>query len=624
MEENNAGNDLANHSDKQHGSKQKVNKVSDLFVRKMLELVSFNIESIEPINDLYANIKVTRASLCDFVLHLKLYKMADNKELTLVTEQEIKIDRNNVEKCVECLLSTKIIRLTKDLILLKLTDVNKALLTLSDQNQEIINLLLNLDFEYVRTNFTSIKMDKNNLSKFFFFLDFKKENDLNVYCTSKESFEALIKAVDYEKLKTIINTKNLSYYEEIYAKIRTKSMKYRFNLYECISSDRLLEKQASLMLKRLTEGTFDIVFEKYLNIVLQDPIMAIDLIIDQVLIFDAMITIYKKFITCMHKFFAEIFFFRTIYRLVNLQEIITRYSYARGYINLVNFIDVFYAIDARPIELFLAKNIRENIYMHIPLIENLYKYNKLKNFNLAYLQNAHINVFRHGKEPIQLKIDIADRYVGICAQLGINRAIETEKIRFENIKYLLPSQIQTLKNETIFNQILDRFLNAKNMDFFTIKNIVLIINSNPTIYRPSLVDFLDKFGNCEREDIRVLSQCCKANLITRKNTQKNIERQKIEIKTVVSATTTQSQDPSSIDKKLNGCLVSHAEKSQKETNVTENRHYFHKEVTPSKKHHNLGISRKSKDANRLAKYAKLNEHLNKNHDNQKIDDYQDV
>lgn len=227
-------------------------------------------------------------------------------------------------------------------------------------------------------------------------------------------------------------------------------------------------------------------------------------------------------------------------------------------------------------------------------------------------------MFNNCKQPIQFKIDIADRYYNICLDSGLVDTICTDNITYANVRYLLPSQIRTLKDKIRYEVIIDKFLISKEKDFYTLKNIIILINCNANIQREGLIEKMEDISQCDRDDLKVLSQCCKANLIKRIE-QKSIENEKYDNKVVdkIKQSTTRHENENKhellqsqyghigYDKRK---IVSNDFRRQ---NQEDSMHT--PQNLPEHRNRDSFDLRNSNGNNdkRIAKYARLNEHLKK-------------
>ncbi|KAM0675906.1 hypothetical protein GVAV_000684 [Gurleya vavrai] len=515
-----------------------MHKYSEINKKILEELFSLSEEE-ERLNFVEESYKVCLSFAADvdaIVLCINFYDATKDSSIKDL-DKELKFNKN-VDKLVKILFSLKSIRLIKNLIGLKNEKFTKIILEQAENKNEWLKIVIMIDIETAIKYYEQIKINNELKILFFRYVNIKNLKDY-IFDLNEEIYNQIINRTKIHELHYIFSINRFNEHENLYSKIKQLEIKNRFQLYKSINVVNKENKKPNNLLKRLVERNIDIIGENLLEMCFNDPIVVIGTIIDNILRADTILKFLIILIQKMPVLIREIFYFRVYERFTNFENIIYLNVYSKSYLSFVDLLVSFNKIDDNMIENFLFECFENKNFVHAPLLEKYLKLpgkiEKIKNSDencknkwKTIFDNAKNDIFNDKNLDQRLKYEIADKYSILRNNIFDFELIKTEKIYYDDLKFLLESEIKFNKDKFDIKEIVEKFLKEKPDDFFVIKNFILLIRARDDLFDERIFGELEKHVNSVREDLKVLSNSCISILKIRERKMNSEEIKKLE------------------------------------------------------------------------------------------------
>lgn len=409
------------------------------------------------------------------------------------------------------------------LLRFKIRDLSTCIIKCSKPSENLMEMVMEYDEIFLKENIHYLNLDKANIH---YFLNRLGAQESLEYCDmfTDRIVESILSRLEFNEVSIFLTDKTFKYHKQIYERIRNEILYNRFLLYNSIQNNSTDVIEIKRLFKKLVPANISWISNQLRSHITSNPLGVIKCMIDALIVYDSLIPHCFILMDKIDRLFIEIFYNYSLERLKGFGILRNNEAFSRQYLSLIKFINYFRIIDMEPIYDFIYKNLRDNIYLHLPMIEIIYDNgNEIPHHFYQILDKAPKEIFSHGEESFSLKMDMANRYYQLCKKIGIVKEPESRNIKFEELKTLLPEQIKEVTSREVQDALIESFLKYEGNDFYTLKNLILLVRFHDQIQDSRIKDKLTLLEADADKEIKVLIQSCLSVLQLR--TRKDIGKQ---------------------------------------------------------------------------------------------------
>lgn len=354
----------------------------------------------------------------------------------------------------------------------------------------------------------------------------------------------------------------------------------RFQHYEALSESQKVFEETKRLLKRLSLGNIETIYKMMEALICESPVSYFGATIETICSYDMLLSVVEKIFAQIPTIFIDILYFCVLKIFISRNDFVNEGRYVKWYLNLCSLFKIIVPLVQLDVTFeILEKFFELRRYAHIPLLEVIVQRHtedcglKIPNELIFHISSAVNDVFLYESHPLELKMDLSERYRKLYEVLGGNAtwALDTS---LENLRYLTSYEVVTAAScisEKDVNKIIDEFKTTfcpgtshadcmstsmqhralSSHEFFTIRNFILFVNARHSSVHDIdwLVEYLGETKKLSRSDLRLLGESCLSNILV--DVQKNKRRRgtlKSADRVLPSASQHHSEDPHKADK----------------------------------------------------------------------------
>ncbi|KAL0266169.1 UNVERIFIED_CONTAM: hypothetical protein PYX00_011886 [Menopon gallinae] len=445
----------------------------------------------------------------------------------------------------------------RNAFLLKNDTLSRHVLKMCNYGLTEFGVLAEVDLDFCKRHFRNFCTNKGLLGVFLRhvpsseFLAYRRYFDAEVLLNNLEKI-SLLDAQEFS-----LQLKNGRIFTDYWGVVSTQEPFARFLRYEMLGESQNVFDETKRLLKRLSLGNVEIIYAKMEALIHTSPPSYFKAMIETIYSYDTLLCVLEKTLFCMPPIFIDILYFCVLRILVTRSDIVSEGRYQRWYLNLCSLFRIIMPL----VQLDAAYTVLEKFfelrrYAHIPLLEVVVQRHiesrsrapgtralsgdvgclALPDTLISHISDAVNDVFLYESHPLELKVDISERYRKVCETLGGGPPC-TVDLCFGNLKYLTPYEVALAARcieEEQLNKVVGEFKDTyggagaanhaaelSQQDFFTVKNFILLVN----ILHSSVLDidwiikYLGGIRDIKRSDLRLLGESCLSNILVdmRKN-----------------------------------------------------------------------------------------------------------
>lgn len=421
-------------------------------------------------------------------------------------------------------------------------------------SKEAFKVLVDADYDFCRNNFKNFCTNRDMLRVFL-----KRAPVLSDY---EAYVDAEVVLDNFEKL----SLKEVLRYAKLFAKrsivvaywkvLSRENATRRFAHYEKLDKSGEVFDNTRKLIKRLSLGNVELIYSKMEDLIYESPTSYFEAVMETVFSYDALLSVLERVLVLLPPIFIDVLYFCILRAFVTRTDFVVQGSYVKWYLNLcMLFKMISTSVQLEATYTVLIKFFDTHRFAHLPLLEAIVsKYGEMHekvhslhtvrglaipDALVVHVKRAVNDVFVSENFPLGFKIDLSERYRRMCEMLG-GAVLYSVLLKFDTLRYYTPNELRKGAgsiNAVGLNEIVCAYKKhyAQHMrlweaestantcgangdewvDFFLVKNFILLVN----IRHKDIEDIdwtMEHLGHMKgtgREDLKVLSESCLANIL---------------------------------------------------------------------------------------------------------------
>eukprot|EP00866_Antonospora_locustae_P000915 jgi/Antlo1/915/2431 len=319
----------------------------------------------------------------------------------------------------------------------------------------------------------------------------------------------------------------------------------RFQQYELLNESLKVFEETRRLLKRLSLGNIEKMYTKIEDLICESPVSFFRAMIETICSHDMLLCVIEKIFVRIPTIFVDILYFCLLKIFISRNDFVNEGRYMKWYVNLCSLFKIIMPLVQLDVTFTILEKFFElRRYAHIPLLESIvHKHTennakKIPNTLIFHVTSAVNDVFLYENYPLELKMDLSERYRKLHEVLGGKTSCTVIDTSLENLKYLTSHEIamvaRCISKEDV-NKIADEFKityrastsctgsintsmqhkEVSSHEFFTIRNFILLVNARHNSVQDIdwFVEYLRETKKLSRNDLRLLGECCLSNIL---------------------------------------------------------------------------------------------------------------
>ena len=451
--------------------------------------------------------------------------------------------------------------------------LNRFILKQENYSREVFSVLCDVDYGFCRSNFRNFQENRGLLRRFLAatpadrIMDYKAHFDAEVVAENAGKMDmghALRYACMFKKKEILA---------ACWEAHSGKGFVARFLGYEEIEESSSVFEKTRKLLKRLSLSNVVQIGEMMEEFMYESPVSYFMAVIETVYAYEMLLSVLERLFLRFQPILIDILYFCILRVLVSRYDFVgDDGSYARWYTNLCALLRlVANSVDLEAVYAILSRFLANKRFAHVHVLEIILEKDKSgperggsRSGSMCCtvapedlhgrVRDAVEEVFLYERFPLQVKVDLCERYRKICETHGAGVFPGAIKITAENIKYLTPCEVVAYA-DTISGAGVGALLSSLRKsgpgidsrtisaelsctaggspgagalydDFFKIKNTVVLINARRgDLYdAEDALEFLAAVKSAAVKELRVLGDSCLSNLLVLRQQRKKRAR----------------------------------------------------------------------------------------------------